>query len=469
MSRPLARKPPQSRRQLARMNRGRRRQELMTRSQRAVRWLQPGLVVKRWVLTSGLGLLMALVGGAVWADLKPIYWILETLSWLLGTLTTVLPREFTGPILLLVGVALVLWGQSRSFGSIQQALAPDKDTVLIDALQAQSRLNRGPNIVAIGGGTGLSTLLSGLKRYSSHITAVVTVADDGGSSGVLRRELGVLPPGDIRNCLAALSTEEPLLTRLFQYRFSAGGGLEGHSFGNLFLSALTAITGNLETAITASSRVLAVQGQVVPATNVDVRLWAELENGQRIEGESNIGHAPSPIVRLGCVPSRPPALPRALEAIANADLIVLGPGSLYTSLLPNLLVPELVSAIHRSRAPRLYICNLMTQPGETDGLDVRGHLRAIEAQLASLGLSQRLFSAVLAQDNLANSALIKFYKARGAEPVLCDAKGLRKDGYDVTQAPLQGARPTSTLRHDSRSLALAVMRFYRSHKRESSQ
>ena len=469
MSRPLARKPPQSRRQQARVNRGRRRQELMTRSQRAVRWLQPGLVVKRWVLTSGLGLLMALVGGAVWADLKPIYWILETLSWLLGTLTTVLPREFTGPILLVVGVALVLWGQSRSFGSIQQALAPDKDTVLIDALQAQSRLNRGPNIVAIGGGTGLSTLLSGLKRYSSHITAVVTVADDGGSSGVLRRELGVLPPGDIRNCLAALSTEEPLLTRLFQYRFSAGGGLEGHSFGNLFLSALTAITGNLETAITASSRVLAVQGQVVPATNVDVRLWAELENGQRIEGESNIGHAPSPIVRLGCVPSRPPALPRALEAIANADLIVLGPGSLYTSLLPNLLVPELVSAIQRSRAPRLYICNLMTQPGETDGLDVRGHLRAIEAQLASLGLSQRLFSAVLAQDDLANSALIKSYQARGAEPVLCDAKGLRKDGYDVTQAPLQGARPTSTLRHDSRSLALAVMRFYRNHKRESSQ
>ena len=469
MSRPLARKPPQSRRQQARVNRGRRRQELMTRSQRAVRWLQPGLVVKRWVLTSGLGLLMALVGGAVWADLKPIYWILETLSWLLGTLTTVLPREFTGPILLLVGVALVLWGQSRSFGSIQQALAPDKDTVLIDALQAQSRLNRGPNIVAIGGGTGLSTLLSGLKRYSSHITAVVTVADDGGSSGVLRRELGVLPPGDIRNCLAALSTEEPLLTRLFQYRFSAGAGLEGHSFGNLFLSALTAITGNLETAITASSRVLAVQGQVVPATNVDVRLWAELENGQRIEGESNIGHAPSPIVRLGCVPSRPPALPRALEAIANADLIVLGPGSLYTSLLPNLLVPELVSAIQRSRAPRLYICNLMTQPGETDGLDVRGHLRAIEAQLASLGLNQRLFSAVLAQNDLANSALIKFYQARGAEPVICDAKGLRKDGYDITQAPLQGARPTSTLRHDSRSLALAVMRFYRKHKRESSQ
>ena len=448
--------------------RAQRRRDLVTRSQRAVRWLQPGLVVKRWLLTSGLGLLMALLGAAVWADLKPIYWILETLSWMLSTITTVLPREFTGPLVVIVGVGLVLWGQSRSFGSIQQALAPDKDTVLVDALRAKSRLNRGPNIVAIGGGTGLSTLLSGLKRYSSHITAIVTVADDGGSSGVLRRELGVLPPGDIRNCLAALSTEEPLLTRLFQYRFSSGSGLEGHSFGNLFLSALTAITGNLETAITASSRVLAVQGQVVPATNADVRLWAELENGERIEGESNIGHAPSPIVRLGCLPERPPALPRALEAITNADLIVLGPGSLYTSLLPNLLVPELVTAIQRSRSPRLYICNLMTQPGETDGLDVGGHLRAIEAQLASLGIDQRLFNAVLAQEDLASSPLVDHYRARGAEPVICDAEALKRDGFDVMQAPLQGARPTATLRHDPRSLALAVMRFYRKHRRDQS-
>ena len=467
--RPLPPVTPHSKRRQARVLRAYRRRDLMTRSQRAVRWLQPGLVVKRWVLTSGLGLMMALLGAAVWADLKPIYWILETLSWFLSTITTVLPREITGPLVLIVGTSLVLWGQSRSFGAIQQALAPDKDTVLVDALRTQSRLNRGPNIVAIGGGTGLSTLLSGLKRYSSHITAIVTVADDGGSSGRLRRELGVLPPGDIRNCLAALSTEEPLLTRLFQYRFTAGSGLEGHSFGNLFLSALTAITGNLETAITASSRVLAVQGQVVPATNVDVRLWAELENGDRIEGESNIGHAPSPIVRLGCLPERPPALPRALEAIASADLILLGPGSLYTSLLPNLLVPELVSAIRRSRAPRLYICNLMTQPGETDGLDVRGHLRAIEAQLASIGIDQRLFTAVLAQDDLEDSPLVEHYRSRGAQPVVCDADDLRSDGYDVTQAPLQGARPTATLRHDSRSLALAVMRFYRSHRRERDQ
>jgi hypothetical protein len=217
----------------------------MSRSRRAVQWLQPGLVVKRWMLTSGLGLLLALLGAAILADLKPIYWSLESLNWLLSNMTRVLPRGVTGPLVLLGGAALVVWGQSRSFGSIQQALAPEKDTLLVEALLAQRRLNRGPNVVAIGGGTGLATLLSGLKRYSSNLTAIVTVADDGGSSGVLRRELGVQPPGDIRNCLAALAREEPLLTRLFQYRFKAGSGLEGHSFGNLFLSALTAITGSL--------------------------------------------------------------------------------------------------------------------------------------------------------------------------------------------------------------------------------
>jgi uncharacterized cofD-like protein len=442
-----------------------RQKDLMSRSRRAARWLQPGLVVKRWVLTSGLGLLVALLGAAVWADLQPIYWMISSIQWLLAQVTGVLPRKITGPLVLLVGAVLIWLGQSRSFGSIQQALAPEKDTLLVDALLAQRRLNRGPSIVAIGGGTGLSTLLSGLKRYSSNLTAIVTVADDGGSSGVLRRELGVQPPGDIRNCLAALAREEPLLTRLFQYRFKAGSGLEGHSFGNLFLSALTAITGNLESAITASSRVLAVQGQVVPATTADVRLWAELENGDRIEGESKIGRAASPIVRLGCTPERPPALPRALEAIAHADLIVLGPGSLYTSLLPNLLVPELVEAIRRSKAPRLYICNLMTQPGETDGLDVEGHLRAIEAQLASLGVEERLFTAVLAQEDFGDSLLVDHYRHQGAEPVACDARQLRRQGYDVTLAPLQGARPTATLRHDPRSVALAVMRYFRKHQR----
>jgi len=325
----------------------------------------------------------------------------------------------------------LIWGQGRSFESIKQALGTKKDTFLVDALRAKQKLNRGPNIVAIGGGTGLSSLLKGLKRYSSRITAIVTVADDGGSSGVLRRELGVQPPGDIRNCLAALATEEPLIKGLFQYRFSSGSGLEGHSFGNLFLSALTAITGSLETAITASSRVLSVQGQVVPATNVDVRLWAELENGERIDGESAIGKAKFPIIRIGCYPAHPPALPRALEAIKNAEIILIGPGSLYTSILPNLLVPEIVNAIERSKAPKLYICNLMTQPGETDGLDVYQHIKSIEKQLSNFGVNTRIFNTILSQIQFEKSPLVDYYESRGAEPVYCNKEKLLSEGYYV--------------------------------------
>ena len=224
---------------------------------------------------------------------------------------------------------------------------------------------------------------------------------------------------------------------------------------------MTAITGSLETAITASSRVLAVQGQVVPATNIDVQLWAELENGDRIEGESAIGNARQPIIRIGCFPSRPPALPRALEAIKNAEIILIGPGSLYTSILPNLLVPEIVEAIEKSKAPKLYICNLMTQPGETDGLDVSGHVRAVEAQLASIGITKKIFSSILAQKELEPSPLIDYYKSKGAEPVKCNKSDLINRGYRVYLASLQGSKITPTLRHDPRSLALAIMRFYR--------
>ncbi len=447
-----------------------RRFDLFGRLQRSLGWLLPGLVVKRWMFASGFGLMVALFGASIWADLRPIYWVIELIFLLIGWITKFLPSTITGPIVLFLGICLLIWGQSRSFKSIQKAVAPEKDDVLIDALLAKSKLNKGPNIVAIGGGTGLSSLLQGLKRYSSRITAIVTVADDGGSSGILRRELGVQPPGDIRNCLAALSTEESLLTKLFQYRFSSGTGLVGHSFGNLFLSALTSITGNLETAITASSSVLAVQGQVVPATNADVRLWAQLETGERIEGESAIGKVKSPITKIGCYPEQPPALPSAIEAIDNADFIILGPGSLYTSVLPNLLVPQIVEAIQRSKAPKLYICNLMTQPGETDGLDVTGHIKAIESQLSTFGIEQRLFNSILAQKPLAPSTLLDYYLSRGAEPVHCDFNSLKSDGYRVFAASLEEHKLTSqsVLRHDPRRLSLAVMRVYKQDKKDYS-
>ena len=440
------------------------RRPLLNTPRQAAQWLLPGLVVKRWVLTSACGLLLLVLGIGIWANLKPVYWTLSFIEWVLGSVTQIFPYRVTGPLVLAVGVVLVFIGQSRAFGSIKQALAPGENRPLVDALLEQRRLNRGPNVVAIGGGTGLATLLSGLKHYSSNITAVVTVADDGGSSGRLRRDLGMQPPGDIRNCLTALAKEEELLTQLFRYRFAAGEGLEGHSFGNLFLSALTGITGDLESAIATSSAVLAIQGQVVPATTADVQLWAELEDGRMVEGESRITGSQGRIRRVGCRPASPPALPRALKALRQADLILLGPGSLYTSLLPNLLVPELTEAISRSSAAKLYICNLMTQPGETDGLDVAGHLRVIEAHVQRHRATAPLFRDVLVQRGSVHRQQQDTDQAAGAEPVTCVPDQLRAEGFNVHQAAMQA--PPYALRHDPQRLARAVIGFYRRHQKQ---
>ena len=440
---------------------------ILNRFLRILSWLLPGLVIKRWMFTSGIGLVISLLGIAIWTNLRPLYWLIEIFFSVMNRITSILSVSLLGPIVLFIGILLIGVGQNRSINSIQKALVPQKDTFLVDALRVKSKLSKGPNIVAIGGGTGLSTLLKGLKNYSSNISAIVTVTDDGGSSGVLRKQLGVQPPGDIRNCLAALSNEEPMLTRLFQYRFSRGDGLEGHTFGNLFLSALTTITGSLEKAVQASSKVLSVQGQVIPATGMDVMLWAELNSGEKIFGESLISKSKIPINRIGCVPENPPALPAALESIREADLIVLGPGSLFTSLLPNLLVPEIVEALLKNKSPKIYISNLMTQPGETDGLDVYQHIKSIERQLFNFGVNTRIFNSILSQGEFERSSLIDYYRSRGAEPVICNKGRLISDGYYVLQAPLYSKRITPTLRHDSRRLARAVMAMYRKLKRNS--
>ena len=440
---------------------------ILNRLLRILSWLLPGLVIKRWMITSGIGVITSLLGIAIWTNLRPLYWLIEIFFGVMNTITRIIPVSLLGPTVLLVGILLIGVGQNRSINSIQKALVPQKDTFLVDALRVKSKLSKGPNIVAIGGGTGLSTLLKGLKNYSSNISAIVTVTDDGGSSGVLRKQLGVQPPGDIRNCLAALSNEEPMLTRLFQYRFSRGDGLEGHTFGNLFLSALTTITGSLERAVQASSKVLSVQGQVIPATGIDVMLWAELVSGEKIFGESLISKSIQPINRIGCIPENPPALPAALEAIREADLIVLGPGSLFTSLLPNLLVPEIVEALLKNKSPKIYISNLMTQPGETDGLDVFQHIKSIERQLFNFGVNTRIFNSILSQGEFERSSLIDYYRSRGAEPVICNKGRLISDGYDVLQAPLYSKKITPTLRHDSRRLARAVIAMYRKLKKTS--
>ncbi len=274
-----------------------------------------------------------------------------------------------------IGILLALagwWGVTRATAQVMSRRG--SATLPYHQLRA---LERGPRIVAIGGGTGLSTLLRGLKHHSNNISAVVTVTDDGGSSGVLRREMGVLPPGDIRNCLVALSDAEPLLTRLFQHRFAQGAGLEGHSFGNLFLVAMTEVCGDFDTAIYHASQVLAVRGQILPSTLENVNLVARMEDGAVVEGESAIPDRQGRIAALSLNPEAPLAYAEAVKAILEAQLIVIGPGSLYTSVIPNLMVRGIRQAIEASPALSVYVCNVATQPGETTGYSVEQHVHAL--------------------------------------------------------------------------------------------
>jgi uncharacterized cofD-like protein len=289
---------------------------------------------------------------------------------------------------------------------------------------AVDRRSPSVRVVALGGGTGLSTVLRGLKQHIAErgkrrpqqpiadLTAIVTVTDDGGSSGRLRREYRILPPGDIRNCLVALSRDELLLGHLFQYRFPAGRGLGGHSFGNLFLTALTHVTGDFPRAVQLSAQVLAVRGRIFPSTAQNVTLEAELENGKIVSGETNISRSRKPIARVRLVPRRVRPLPDALAAIRQADLILIGPGSLYTSILPNLLVEQVVEVIANSPATRVYIANVMTQPGETQHYSVADHVRAIYAHTRP-----NLFDFVVINRAQVSPRLLRRYAAQGAEPV----------------------------------------------------
>ena len=426
------------------------------RVNRWFKWLSPGLFVKRWLLISLAGVFLTSFGLAIWVKLTPVNRFLEFVSQALETIARLVPNSVSGPLAVLLGVFLLFWGQSRTVETITEALQPDASEELVDRLRTHRRLHRGPKIVVIGGGTGLSTLLRGLKQYSSNITAIVTVADDGGSSGRLRREMGILPPGDIRNCIAALADEEKLLTELFQYRFHAGDGLSGHSFGNLFISAMTEITGDLEQAIDASAKVLAIRGKVLPATLTDVSLWAKLADGRIIEGESKITEAMGQIRQIGCHPADPVALPAALAAIKEADYIIIGPGSLYTSIIPNLLVPAIRQALARVTVPRIYVCNIMTQPGETDNYSVADHLRAIEEVC-----EERIVDAVLAQKTAPSPQSLQLYAQEHSHPVFLDREEVGKMGYRIVLANVMAEdEVTAKVRHDPQRLARVLWRWY---------
>lgn len=307
-------------------------------------------------------------------------------------------------------------------------------------------LQRKPRIVTIGGGTGLSVILRGLKEFQVDLTAVVTVADDGGSSGRLRSDLAMPPPGDIRNCLVALADTEPLLERLLQFRFPAGEGLAGHSFGNLFLAAMTHIMGDFISAIRETSRVLAVHGRVLPAVQDDVILKAVLEDGTVVRGESNIPHAGVRIERVELEPENVTPLPEVLQAIEEADAIVVGPGSLYTSVLPNLLVPGIAEAVKASKAKKIYVCNVMTQPGETDTFTAAHHVEVIYRHV-----SMRLFDYILVNGASLPQEALKQYQEQDSYPVMVDMEALHRLGLRVIARDF--VHYATYARHDSRLIA----------------
>ena len=357
-----------------------------------LRWLAPGLGVKRWLLLMIFG--MTLIGLGIGYVQVQLYRIVEVPDVFYYLTLQFLDRWVRALLVGGTGIAAFILGFYLFNKSILKSVRGSDSKPIRDVLWEQRIAVTKPRIVAIGGGHGLSALLRGLKNYTTNITAIVTVADDGGSSGRLRRELGVLPPGDFRMCIAALADDESLVTQLFQYRFGSGVGLSGHSFGNLFIAALAELTGSFERAVVESGKVMAIKGRIVPSTLQDVTLCAELVELKRadmeagaeashtsVRGESSIGKTGYPIERVWLEPNDPPAFPDAVKAILDADLVVMGPGSLFTSVMPNLLVPGIMQALRQTSAQRVYVANVATERGETDKFTLSDHVKALEAHI----------------------------------------------------------------------------------------
>ncbi len=417
-----------------------------------VGWLLPGLEVKRWFALIFLGSIMIVLGFMVLANIRPIYLTLE----LIRKAALVLPSNVLAAVFILIGSIIFFKGWQKTTLSIMDMNSAKGNSNLLERLYRRRKLNRGAKVVAIGGGTGLSMLLRGIKRYTSNVTAIVTVGDDGGSSGRLREEMGILPPGDIRNCIAALGDDEDLITELFQYRFKTGEGLEGHSFGNLFLTALCAITGNMVKAIKESASVLNIRGVVLPATLDDMKLGAEFEDGRVVHGESSIPEAHGQIKRLFTEPENCKALPEAIDAIGDADLIILGPGSLYTSVIPNLLVNGIVDALQKAKAKKIYVCNIMTQPGETTDYTVASHINALFKHAGG----KKIVDAVLVNNSLPDN-ISEGYAQAGSIPVRLDMENINPIGVEIVSQKLIQENKEGLVRHSSNRVARAIHYWYR--------
>lgn len=415
-------------------------------------WLLPGLQIKRWFVLIILGTFFSLLGVAILFNLRPIYFLVGILKYIAVTIHP----EIIAIVLILLGAYFFLKGWKNTNYSILD-LSQERDRhAILEVLYRRRKLNYGPKIVAIGGGTGLSTMLKGIKKITNNITAVVTVGDDGGSSGRLREEMGVLPPGDIRNCIAALADDEDLVTKLFQYRFKTGEGLEGHSFGNLFLTALCAITGDMVRAVKESSKVLSIRGRVLPSTLDDMRLVAEMEDGSIVKGESIIPETGKKIVRLFTDPKECKPLPEVIDAINHADIIILGPGSLFTSVIPNLLIKDISRAVSRSKAKKVYICNIMTQPGETTDFTAADHVKAILQH----AVYPNIIDTVIVNDSLPDD-ISPDYKKSNSYPVVNDTDVIRKLGINTVKTRLYEENADKYVRHSPGRLARAIYYWYR--------
>ena len=414
-------------------------------------WLIPGLQVKRWFALILAGTVLMTIGILILFDIKPVFYTMQFISKIANTIST----EWLAFGIIMIGAAFFFKGwQKTNLSILDMEYSRDND-VLLEHLYRRRKLNRGPRIVAIGGGTGLSMLLSGIKNITNNITAIVSVGDDGGSSGRLREELEILPPGDIRHCMTALADDENLINDLFKYRFKNGEGLEGHSFGNLFLTAMCDITGDMASAVKASANVLSIRGRVLPATLDDMKLVAEMTDGRIIHGESNIPEAGGKIKRLFSEPSDCKALPEAIDAIRHAELIILGPGSLYTSVIPNLLIKEISEEVAKSNAKKIYVCNIMTQPGESDGYSVSDHLKAL---ITHSGV-EKLVDAILVNNNIPEN--LDKYKEQGQYPVILDSAEIKKLGVEIYAKNLIEPNKDGLIRHSSKRVAHSIYSWFK--------
>ena len=393
------------------------------------KWLYPGMRIKRWVLLCGFGVILCCMG---------------------FVLSLAEVQRTSGSLIVLLGAGIIIVSIRKIVKSVVTVLLPQRENELVNIIYQKRYLERGARIVVIGGGSGLPVLLHGLKEFTSNITAIVTVADDGGSSGRLRSQFNIPPPGDIRNCLVALADAEPLMSDLFQFRFTESGELEGHSFGNLFILAMLKVTGDFEKAIRESSKILAIRGRVVPSTLKTVTLAAQHKDGSVTTGESNISKGKSPIDRLYLKPEGCAAAEDALAAIQNAEGIVMGPGSLYTSIIPNLLIEEITNALTLSTAPKIYVCNVMTQPHETDNYTAFDHVNA----LVEHSRPEVLSHVIVNTGQVAPNILSRYAKGE-AHPVVADLSKIRMLGYQVVEDNIVNFQ--DTVRHNPRRVSKIIL------------